>query len=150
VKGFLDLFLGTGHFSPGTAINDLHVLESQADAVPGAVQGHVAAADDRHLVNRNHLLPQAQAPEKLRSLHHVLGDDLFSLAADLGTHMGADGGEYRRIALFLEIGHIQGLHLAVEADVNAHALDQVDLVIENVLGEAVIRNADRRHAARLG
>ncbi len=91
---------------------------------------------------------EAQVFKELDTIDYSKVAFIFTLAADLGAFLGADGQEYSLIAFILQTLQVQSLYRRAKLDFHAHSPDQVNLMIEDVFGEPVIWYPGGRHASR--
>ena len=143
-----DLVRQGGHILDAAAVDAGHLLRTQADGAAGHVHGHVAAADDHHvLAGEVRHVTVADAPQHLHG-----GHDVFAvLAGDTRalTLMGADG-DVQAVVLLLEL--LEGDLLAhghVGVGLDTQREDGVDLRVQLLPREAVAGDAVAQHAAQL-
>ena len=136
------------HILDAAAVDARHLLRTQTDGAAGHVHGHVAAADDHHLLAgkvRHHVV--ADGAQHLHGGHHVLA--VLAGDAHLLILMGADG-DIQAVVVLLQLLHPDiGTHGGVGMGLNAQRQDGVDLRVQQVPGEPVAGDAVAQHAAQL-
>ena len=97
--GLFHLDVPGGHFGAGPSVKDRDFLGAQSPGGPGAVDGHVATADDHHFFAQLDRLVQGGFPE-----HVGAGDDAFqvlALHAQGGALVESQAQEEGLVALLL-------------------------------------------------
>ena len=146
--GLVDLQLLSGHLRLGAAVDHVDLLGPQADGGAAGVHGGVAAADNGHLVANVRPLSQGHPLEEVDAPQDPV--QVLSRAADGHAGPGADGHHHGVVAAlkFLE----GGVHPDAEVVLHLHTQggDLVDLLVQHLLGQAVLGDAVAEHAAHLG
>ena len=136
------------HLFPGTAVDNGDV-RTQAPGGAGHVHGHVAAADDRQFLAHRIGFAQGLPAEKIHSLDHAFR--IFPGDVHLAAHMTAYPQEDRFVALLLQVIQREiPPHGGVGLQFDTQAQDIIDLLIQDIFREAIIRDTHPQHAAGLG
>ena len=147
--GLLDLLRQGGHVLNAAAVHTGHAGRAQALGGAGGVHGDVAAADDADpLARKVRRVALADAAQHLHGAEHAHG--AFALNAELFIAGSADG-QIHRVVLLLNVGHG---YVLPDGHAGAHlhpgGENEVDVPIQHVLGQAIVRNAVPKHTAQLG
>ena len=143
LDGLLDLELMGGSALAGAAVNDQR-LGAKALCGAGHVDGGVAAAVDHHAAAQKRLLLAFHGAEHRNGVKHVRG----VAGGNVGSagKACANAEEHGVKAAFLHFGGQIG-HLAGELELHAKLGDARDLLVKNLTGQTVLRNAVAHHAA---
>ena len=147
LQGFLDFMLPGRHLLALFQADQGDILGALALGRQGHVDGHVAAADDDHILADLDRLAHGRIAQEINTLQDALGILVFHTQA--AAAMQTDGHEAGFETLFLKAfkGHIlaEG-HAAL--DLHAHLADHVDLGGQYIARQAVFGDAHAHHAAR--
>ena len=146
---FLDLLSERGHIGHTSAVDARYCGGTETDCGSGCIHRHVAAADDADALALE--VRHAALADVAEQLHRgVYADCVFAGNANLLVVMRTDG-DVNRVVLILNLSERNiaadgnaGVHL------NAGGQDEVDIRIQLVLRQTIIRNAVAQHAAELG
>ena len=143
-----DLVWQGGHVLHAAAVDAGHLLRAQADRAAGHVHGHVAAADDHHPLAGE--IGHHVVTDGAQHLHG--GQDVTAVLAG-DTHllilMRADG-DVETVVFLLQLFHGDvPAHGDVCVGLDAEGKDGVDLLVQQMAGEAVAGDAVAQHAAQL-
>ena len=143
--GLVDLGDVGRHLLAGTAVEAGDLFGALADGRAAGVHGGKAAADDGHLVADVHVAGELELTEEVDRRHDAVG--VFVVDAHLVGVEGPEAQEDRVVA------RRQVLHLKVDAqarvalELDAHAPQDVQLLVDQVARQAVARDAVAQHAA---
>ena len=150
-NGTLYLLRQGSHILLAAPVGNAHLLGTQADSGTGAVHGYVAAADHHNLLaGKVRHIVIANPLQKLNCGDDALG--IFSFNANLLVGMGTDGNID---GIVLVVQRLEGnlpLALAnprIQVHLHAGAENCLQILVQSLPWEAVIRNAISQHAAQL-
>ena len=147
-NGALHFLLLGGHVLLAATVDTGDLGGAQPDGAAGHIHGHVAAADDRHvLAGEVRHLVVADAAQQLHGGHDAR--TVLTLDAGLLVGVGADGDIYA-VVFLLEL--VEGdilAHLDPGMYLDAQGQDGVDLGVQLLPGETVAGDAVAHHATQL-
>lgn len=145
----VDLLVERGHVGATTTVDDLHRLGAHAHRAAGRVHRDVAAADhDDVLAGVVVDVPVADGAQHRDGGHDARG--VFAVDAELLVGVGADADVDGVVVALEVLDRDVGADGDAELDVDAERGDERDLGVEQILGQAVVRDAVAEHAAELG
>ena len=135
---FFALFdlVGAGrHLLAALQAGDAHLFGPQAPRHPGAVEGHVAAAQHDHPLAHGHLVAEVHVPQEVGA-----DQDAFAAAprdAQLLPLVGAHSHKDGIVALVEQ--RVERLHPSAGLDLHPRVLDLLDLAVERLPAAAGTR-----------
>src|SRR4030042_1280519 len=137
-------FLRTGgQLAAGTAVDDMDLLSAKSQGGAGAIDSHVAAADDRYLLADVDLLAETDIPQEGRSV--VDAGEILTLHPE-GLAAVCPGGQENGTKALRE-KTINGINFGIKFYFHPGIFNHLDLLVEDLGGKAVVRDADTHHAA---
>ena len=147
--GGVDLAAQGRHIGHSAAVNGADLGGAQPPGRAHGIHGHVAAADDGHLLaGQIGLLVFAHVAQEAHGRHDPFG--VFVGKAQLLVGAGADGDEHGVILLpqLLDGDVVADAHPVLHFDPGGQ--NGMDVVVQPVLGQPVVGDAVAQHAAQLG
>jgi len=147
--GGVDLDPVRGHLVARPAVQEDRLLGAHAERGARGIHGGVAAADDDDaLAGQIDVDPELALLQELGALPDAV--QVLTLAAQRRVIPRAHG-EQDGVVVLLEVGdRVVLAERLVADDVHAEVEDLLDLEVEHLLGQAVLRDAVAQHAAQLG
>ena len=147
--GGLNFLFPGRHFVAGAAINNTDLIGSQTNRRARHIDGHIAAADNRHLAADFGLAGEIDFPQKFDALANAVG--LFTRNAQLDALVGPESQIDRLVAVIQQIinGQIR-TQRGAGFYFNPQIGNDFNFLIDDLPGQPMGRDADSEHSARLG
>ena len=137
-----------GHIDLATAVDDLRLACAQPQRRAHAVHRHVAAADDQHaLTGKVRRVVAADGAEQIDGGVDVPA--VLALDADLLVRLRTDGDVHGIVLAAQLVDGDRVADLRVVAHLHARGEHAVDVLLQALAREAVVRDAIAQHAAQL-
>ncbi len=147
--GLFNFLVQGGHIIDPAAIHTGNALCAQTARRAGGVHRNIAAADNAHALSGEigHV-PIANAAQQMHGADHIFA--VLALNAQLFVGVCANGNVHS-IVLLLNAGNFDiRTHRNIGVYFDAGRKDMLNIAVQHVLGQAIIRNAVAQHTAQLG